>query len=258
MLLRADVVTAVTQGVHEALVAKGIPEDRMAWLPNGADVPVIISDDDGEAELRAQLGLAPDDQLVLYAGTHGYVHGLEVVLEAAELLRDEPVKFLLVGGGSEKPALRRSAEDRGLTNVIFRDPVDPTEVHRLLRISVAGLATVRSGDVYRTIRSAKMLPTMAAGRPVLYSADDEGSQLVGDAGAGLVTPAGDADALAQAVRTLLADPAAADRMGAAGREWVIQNGTWEKLVAQWLVEIGEGRVEGVGSSGPNRDEGVLR
>ena len=176
---------------------------------------------------------------MLYAGTHGFVHGLEVVLDAAELLRDDPVTFLLVGGGSEKPDLVRGARERGLSNVVFRDPVDLDEVARLLRSSDAGLATVRPGDLYRTIRSAKTLPTMASGRAVIYSADDEGSRLVSEAGAGLVCPAGDATAVAEAVRTLIDDPALAEGLGAAGRRWVEEHAGWGLLVRRWLRQIGE-------------------
>ena len=238
MLRRADTVTAVTEGVRDALVDKGVDGRRLSWLPNGADTE-LFSPGDADPQLRASLGLASDEHLFLYAGTHGYVHGLEVVLAAAELLRDEPVRFLLVGGGSEKQDLVRRAAQLALTNVEFRDPVDPAEVARLLRVSTAGLATVREGDLYRSIRSAKVLPTMAAGRPVIYSADDEGSRLVAAAGAGLVTPAGDAAALADAIRTLVADPADAERMGRNGREWVLEHASWGHLVDEWLAQLGE-------------------
>ena len=236
MLRRAHVVTAVTDGVRDALLRKGVDADRIAWLPNGADVTTFHpgpADDD----VRADLGLEDGEHLVLYAGTHGYVHGLEVVLDAAERLRGRPIRFLLVGGGSEKPELELSARRRGLDNVTFVDPVAPSEVAPLLRASVAGLATVRAGDVYRTVRSAKAVPTMACGRPVVYSADDEGSRLVREIGAGLVTPPGDGAALAEAVQQLVDDPELAERLGRAGREWVVANASWERLVSDWLDEL---------------------
>ncbi|MEX0768123.1 MAG: glycosyltransferase, partial [Microthrixaceae bacterium] len=119
----------------------------------------------------------------------------------------------------------------------FLDPVPPEQVARMLRSCTAGLATVRQGDVYRTIRSAKMLPTMASGLPVIYSGDDEGSRLVAAAGAGLVTAPGSGAELAAAVRELIASPEKARLLGAAGRDWIVANASWHQLVGNWLEQL---------------------
>ncbi|MEI7885862.1 MAG: glycosyltransferase family 4 protein [Actinomycetes bacterium] len=236
MLRQADAVTAVTEGVRDALLAKGVTTEQMTWLPNGADTE-MFSPGPQDPAVRAELGLAAGEHLFLYAGTHGYVHGLEVVLDAAQELVDEPVRFVLVGGGSEKESLQEQAATRGLQNVTFLDPVPPQEVARLLKSCTAGLATVREGDVYRTIRSAKMLPTMASGLPVIYSGDDEGSRLVAAAGAGIVTAPGDGADLAAAVRRIIASPAYAAELGAAGRSWIEAHASWHQLVGTWLDQL---------------------
>jgi glycosyltransferase involved in cell wall biosynthesis len=108
------------------------------------------------------------------------------------------------------------------------------------------LATVREGDVYRTIRSAKMLPTMSSGLPVIYSGDDEGSRLVAAAGAGIVTAPGDGADLAQAVRLLIASPERAAELGAAGRNWIQTNASWHQLVGNWLAQLDQIDVPRVG------------
>jgi glycosyltransferase involved in cell wall biosynthesis len=238
MLLHADVVTTVTDGYREELIGKGVDPARLAWLPNGADT-TLFAPGPSDPSFRSSLGLRDGDHLVLYAGAHGYVHRLEVVLEAAELLASEPITFLLVGGGSEKDSLQRLAASMGLRNVVFHDPVPPEDVARMLREADVGLASVRAGDAFRTIRSAKMWPTMASGRPVVYSGDDEGSRLVASIGAGVVTPAEDAPALAGAVRDLIADPARASELGQRGRTWVEENASWRLLVGRWLDRLAE-------------------
>jgi len=236
MLRRADAVTAVTEGVRDALLLKGVTSKQMTWLPNGADTD-MFSPGPEDPKVRAELGCATAEHLFLYAGTHGYVHGLEVVLEAAQELANDDVRFVLVGGGSEKQALQDKAAEMGLRNVTFVDPVPPQEVARMLRSCTAGIATVRQGDVYRTIRSAKMLPTMASGLPVIYSGDDEGSRLVSAAGAGLVTAPGSGAELAEAVRSLIASPEQAKSLGAAGRDWIVNNASWHQLVGNWLEQL---------------------
>jgi glycosyltransferase involved in cell wall biosynthesis len=239
MLRQADVVNAVTDGVAEAVAAKGVAPDRIVLLPNGADTDRYAPGPE-DPTVRSELGAAPDERIVLYAGTHGYVHGLGVALDAAELLADERVRFVLVGGGSEKDDLVADAARRGLRNVTFLDPVDPERIADYLRATDVGLATVRPGDLYRSVRSAKMLPVLSSATPIAYSADDEGSKLVAAAGAGRVTPAGDAPSLAAAIRALLDDPAEAAACGARGRAWVEANASWRSIIGGWLASIDEG------------------
>lgn len=236
MLQGATAVTAVTEGVRDALVEKGVDPDRICWLPNGADAEQF-SPGPVDPEVDRELGLAEGEHLFLYAGTQGYVHGLEVVLDAAELLRDLPVRIVLVGGGSEKPALQASAAERGLTNVDFRDPVAPEEIARYLRRATAGLASVRDLELFRSVRSAKMFPTMATGRPVIYAGADEGAALVRESGSGITTTPGDGPALAGAIRRLVADPGEADALGAAGRRWIEEEGSWQVLIERWLADL---------------------
>ncbi len=236
MLQQADAVNAVTEGVREALVEKGVDPQRLCWLPNGADVDLFAPGPPEPADTAA-LRLGEDEYLFIYAGTHGYVHGLDVVLDAAEALDGEPVRFLLVGGGSEKDRLVADAARRGLRSVAFWDPVAPERVADLLRLASGGIACTRAGELYQSIRSAKMLPMMASGRPVLYSGDDEGARLVAAHGAGIATPAGDAGALADAVRRIVADPEVGAAMGARGRAYVVEHSSWQAVVGRWLDDL---------------------
>ena len=236
MLTRATAVTAVTEGLRDTLIDKGVDPERICWLPNGAD-DEMFQPGPVDPDVDRVLGLAPDDHLFLYAGTQGYVHGLDALLDAAELLRDEPVRIVLVGGGSERPALEASARERGLDRVTFVDPVAPEEVGRFLRRATAGFASVRESELFKSVRSAKMFPTMATGKPVLYAGDDEGAALVRRTGCGVTVRHGDAEGLAAAIRAMVADPAQAEAMGAAGRRWITEEGSWRVLINRWLADL---------------------
>lgn len=236
MLASADAVTIVSEGDRQVLVDKGVDPDRIAWLPNGADLDLFSPGAPDPADVAA-LGLAPGEHLLLYAGTHGYSHGLDVLLDAAERLEDDPVRFLLVGGGSERERLVAAAAERGLRNVTFWEPTTPAHIAALLRIATAGLACTRPGDQFRTVRLAKMLPVMASGTPLICSGDDEGARLVERERTGVRAPAGDVDALVAAVRTVVSDPGAAAAMGERGRSYVQRELSWDALVAGWLQEV---------------------
>ena len=236
MLTHATAVTAVTEGLRDTLIEKGVDSERICWLPNGADAE-MFQPGPVDPDVDRVLGLEPDDHLFLYAGTQGYVHGLDALLDAADLLRDEPIRIVLVGGGSERPALEATARERGLHRVTFLDPVAPEEIGRFLRRATAGLASIRETDLFKSVRSAKMFPTMATGKPVVYAGNDEGAALVRQTGCGVTVPHGDAKGLADAMRSLVADPGQAAAMGAAGRRWIEEEGSWRVLITRWLADL---------------------
>ena len=236
MLTGATAVTAVTDGVRDALIAKGVDPARLCWMSNGADTDMFLPGDP-DADVDEVLGLEPGDHLFLYAGTQGYVHGLDGVIEAAALLADEPYRFVFVGGGSERPNLEALAAAKGLANVAFLDPVPPEEIARYLRRATVGVCSVRDSELFKSVRSAKMFPVMATAKPVLYAGDDEGAALVRQTGAGLTVPFGDPAAFAEAARRLVDDPAEAEAMGQAGLRWIEAEGSWRVLVERWLADL---------------------
>ncbi|MEZ5203471.1 MAG: glycosyltransferase family 4 protein [Acidimicrobiales bacterium] len=235
-LRRADVVNAVTQGVADALVAKGVEPDRIRWLPNGVDPDVFCPGPVADG-VREELGVPEGHDIVLYAGTHGYVHQLDVVLDAAAELVDLPVTIVMVGDGSERERLLRRAAALGLANVRLIPSVSPERVADYLQAAAVGLAAVRPGAVYESVRSAKMLPVLASETPIVYAAADEGAAIVDRIGAGIRTPPGDAVRMAEAIRTLLADPALRASMGARGRAYALAEGDWSTLVATWVASL---------------------
>ena len=169
------------------------------------------------AAFRSKYGL--DGKFVVsYAGAHGISNDLGVVLQAAAELRDCPeVTFVLVGDGKEKANLQARAQALGLSNLIFSPPVSKTEMTDVLAGSDACVAILMPLELYKTTYPNKVFDYMAAGRPVVLAIDGVIRQVVEQANAGLFAAPGDAHALAEAVRALNADRAAARQMGMDGR-----------------------------------------
>ncbi len=231
---RATAVTAVTEGIREALVErKGVPDHKALFLPNGVDLAQFRPTDPDPA-VRTRHGL-PDGPLVLFTGNHGYAQALDTVVAAAELAPE--VKVVLVGAGSDKARIQELAAERGTTNVRFLPPVPQAEIAPLYGQAVAGLATLRNSSLMEGARPAKALAVMGCGRPVIYSGAGEGAALVRAAEAGLVTPPEDPRALAAAIRRLVNDPEEAARMGANGRRYVESHLAWPALTDAWLADL---------------------
>ena len=224
---RATAITTVTEGLSRQLMRrKGVARNRLLFLPNGVDLRDL--DPTPPAMERPR-------PTIVYAGTHGFAHGLDVVIEAAPHAPE--IDFLLVGSGSEKHRLQQEVRRKGVSNVHLMPPVPPSQIADLYAGAVAGLSTLRRSTQMGSVRPAKILAIMACARPVLYAGSGEGAELVRSADAGVIVPPEDPVALAAAARQLVADPLRASQMGQNGRRYVTDHLTWSVLVEQWLRSL---------------------
>jgi glycosyltransferase involved in cell wall biosynthesis len=233
---RATFVTAVTKGIQTALTErKGVAPERILFLPNGVDAE-LFRPRPYDRDLASRLGLE-GCKVVMVAGTLNYVTSPDVILGAADLMRDEEVAFLIVGGGSEYGRLARSVKDRKLTNVRLIGPKPLEEVADLYAVADIGLMTLRDSPLFEGTRPARVYPAMAAGKPIIYSGAGEGARIIEDAGAGIVVPPEDPGALADGIRQLIGNEEDARSMGARGRAYVERELSWPRLVDSWLGEL---------------------
>ena len=209
---RARAVVALSPGIRAGVLAAGVPEAKVELVPNGADLELFTPAADG-GELRAELGLG--DRLVCsYFGAMGEANDLTQVIEAAALLRERDVSFVLLGGGKRREALERLARERGASNVVFLEPVpDKASVARLAAASDACLTIFKDVPVLATNSPNKLFDTFAAGRAAIVNADGWMRELVERNDAGLYARAGDPVDLAEKIGRLEADRELTARLG---------------------------------------------
>ena len=155
--------------------------------------------------------------VVGYTGNLGIAQGLGIVFDAAELLRDEDVRFLLVGDGPLSTELRAERDRRGLASVEIRRAVPVTEVAEIMQECSAMLVPLRAHPLLADFVPSKLYDAMAVGRPAIVAARGEAASLVRECGAGIAIPPEDGAALADAVRALARDSHRAAALGEAGR-----------------------------------------
>lgn len=219
----AERVTVISNGFVRNLLAKGLPLEKIAFIPNWIDSDEI-SPQSQDNDFSRQHGLN-NRFVVLYSGTIGLVSGAEIVLDMADnLARDEDVLVMMVGEGVVKTRIEEASVMRGLKNMRFA-PFQPRGVlSNVLSSASVGLVTLLPGHGGNSVPS-KILGYLAAGRPVIVSVD-RGSdtwEFIQEAQCGLCVPPGDPVALALAVRKLRNDPILADRLGANGRTYLVEN-----------------------------------
>lgn len=160
--------------------------------------------------------------LVGYVGVHGYANGLDVLVDAAQLLRsDSSIRFVLVGDGPEKARLSKRAAELGLGNIVFLPPVPKSAVPGALAAMDALVFSLRPSPVFKYgLSSNKLFDYMNGGKPVIFAAE-AGNNLIAEAGCGVTVPPADPAALVNAARQLQnLDANERNAMGARGRQFV--------------------------------------
>jgi len=235
---KAAFVNAVTEGIADVLhLQKGVPERKILFLPNGVDTE-LFRPRPPDRKLAEELGLV-DKKIILYAGNMGVAQGLDVVVDAMALVagRAPDILFVFIGDGSEKQRIASRVHELGLDNIRFLDPRPPEAIGPLYDLAIAGFASLKKDKLMEGARPSKIFPIMACAKPVIYSADGEGARLVEEAGAGLVTPAGDAEALSRVMLRLADDPDLARELGRNGCAYVQTNLDWFVLAGRWLDQL---------------------
>jgi len=233
---RAGLVWAVTEGIRQSLLQRGLSTEKVFLLTNGVDTEKFRPR--SQAQARAELGW--DNRFtLLYAGTHGLSQGLTTLLDAADRLRDQPdIHVVLVGDGAEKADLIAQARKRDLQNITFLDPLPHDRVPLLLASADICLVPLRKLPLFEGALPSKMYEMMACARPMILGVEGEARRMVEqEAGAGLAVEPENADALVEAVLYLREHPEVAEAMGRRGRAFVEARFERAQLTAQLEVRI---------------------
>lgn len=230
-------VNAVTQGIKDTLhFQKSVPSKKLLFLPNGVDAE-RFTQAATDVKLKRELGL-DGKKVILWAGTMGYAHGLEHVLEAARILqRDARIHFLFLGNGSSRRDLERLKTEWKLNNVSFSDPVPIEMLPPYYSIADCGLASLRSLPSHEGARPSKILPVLACAKPMIFVGEGETARLIQRAQAGIVVRPENSHALAEEITHLFDDPESLARMGENGRRFVEGQMQWSTVVSSWLTSL---------------------
>ena len=238
---RADCVMVNSPGFVGHVRERGAQNIHL--IPNGVDINMFDPMATGES-FREAHGLK-DRFVVIYAGAHGMSNNLEVILHAADSLREnDSIQFLLIGDGKEKHKLEAQARDLQLEHVQFHPSVPKREMREVLASSQACIAILKPLEAFKTTYPNKVFDYMAAGRPVILAIDGVIRQVVKEAEAGIFVHPGDSDQLAQGILKLEQDRTLGRRMGMAGRRYVEKHFDRSVLAAEMLgimVDIVEER-----------------
>ena len=243
----AVIVVSMLPKVHDYMASRGLDLARLHIVPNGVapeewagePQPLTAEMIATLAHVRVAHSPGGGQRLIVgYAGSMGRPNALDTLLDAAALLRDEPIAFVLVGDGHERAQLAQRVGDEKLTNVQLLPPVPKAQVRALLAQFDIAYIGWQPQPIYRFgIAPNKLMDYMMAARPVLHSVQ-AGNDPVAEAGCGLTVPPGDAAAVAAGLRRLAALPAAERAaMGERGRAFVSAHHLYPVLARRFLEAL---------------------
>ncbi len=237
----ADVVVSMLPRVQEHMAGRGLDLRKLHIVPNGITLdewqgePPVLRDDVAQALTAARTA---GRAVVGYAGSMGLPNALDTLLDAAALLRDEPLQIVLVGGGHEQARLAQRVAAEGLAHVQFLPAIPKAQVPSFLAgVDIAYIGWQRV-PIYRFgIAPNKLMDYMMARCAVLHSVE-AGNDAVAEAGAGLTVAPESPAAVAEGLRRLAATPAPERRaMGERGRAFVLAHHTYPVLAQRFLQAV---------------------
>ena len=216
-------VAGVTEGVMERLSnEKNTPSGKLVYLRNGVDI-TLFKPGVFKNEINRKLIFLQNKFVAGYIGNHGHWQGLEVLFEAAQLLKDKPnFHFIFVGDGARRKFLEQYADEKKLKNVTFIPIQDRLDIPGYWAAVDCALIPLR--DVYCSEQAlpVKLFEAMAMEVPVILGIKGEARALLKKADAGIAVEPEDPVAVADAIITLSRDSDLRKKLGENGRKYVVK------------------------------------
>lgn len=213
----ADRVAYISEGFRPYLLEAGVPPTRLHpvrdWTHPGQPTESV-------AACRTRLGWQLTDFICLHAGNMGQKQGLDNVLYAASILRNDPIKFVLSGDGNDRARLTERARRLQLKNVSFL-PLQPAGQYEAMLSSADILLLNQRASVGEMSLPSKLASYLASGRPVIGAVAERSptAREITNSCAGIVVAPEDPAALAQALLAVERSPDSRATLGARGKEY---------------------------------------
>ena len=210
-------IVVFTESFKDNLIHKGVPEEKLHVVINGANLNLFqspIYDEDLAKSLELH-----DKFVVGYLGTHGLSHNLLNAIRAGELINEDDIHLLFVGEGAEKEKMISLAKELNSTNIHFIERQMREDIPKYWGLCDVGLVHLKNDPVFETVIPSKIFETMASGRPVMYCGPyGDGARLIEKYDCGLIANSDEPKDLASKLRMLQSDSGLCKRLAVNGKK----------------------------------------
>jgi len=238
----ADHIIAFAPKIKPGITKYGIPDEKISIIELAVDTALFRPMPDARNQ-AVSLGFpSPDNRfVVLYSGAFALTYDFDTLLKAAKILESfQDILFALLGDGDARDHIKEKTAELELKNVIMLPPVSKSElVAQYINCSDVCVVPLKPEMVTSMItRPSKTFEFWACGKPVIACSKDELAALIEQSQAGIALEPGEPEALAKAIEFLNSSRDVATDMGEKGRQFVLDNFSYQTLAANLEKTIG--------------------
>ena len=188
-------IVALSPGMAQGVMRKGIPAARVTVIPNCCDVDLFSVLPSRGCQIRQRLGLSPDQPLIVYTGAFGLINGLAYLVDIASAMKiiAPEIRFLLVGAGAEHDTISAKAAALGVLdqNLWIWDPLPKHQMPDVLAAATIATSFFVPLRPMWNNSANKFFDALAAGKPLAINYGGWQAELLEKSGAGIVIPPDD-------------------------------------------------------------------
>jgi PEP-CTERM/exosortase A-associated glycosyltransferase len=233
---RADAVAVICEGLRRDLIARGIPAAKIIVSPNGVDMSLFGNTVPADLDLTRRLGLKGADVIGFIGSFYDY-EGLDDLISAMPLIlaKRPKAQLLLVGGGPMEAALQaQAAASSAAERIHFIGRVPHHEVERYYGLIDVLAYPRKAMRLTELVTPLKPLEAMAQRKLVAASNVGGHRELIEDGVTGTLFPAGDPQALADALDTLFANRGGWEKRRTTARDFVERDRNWSLNISRYM------------------------
>nr|ADF80984.1 glycosyltransferase [Vibrio cholerae] len=224
----------LSPGIVDGIKKRGVPDNKVTMVPNGCDLSIFTQ----PSEPWRPDGVAEEDLMAIFTGTHGIANGLGSVLNAAAELQNQgrdDIKLVLVGQGKLKPQLEAKAQELQLKNVIFHPPVNKQKLAGLMASADVGMQVLANIPAfYYGTSPNKFFDYISAGLPVINNYPGWLAGMIEELQCGFAVAPENPKAFANALEQAADDREALAAMGEAARQLAENRFDRQMLADKWV------------------------
>lgn len=235
VLRRANAVTTICEGLRQDIISRDIAAEKVTVIPNAVNLEEFSGTAPQSRRIAESLGLS-GKTVIGFIGSFYRWEGLDFLLDALPEISsaNSDAVVLLVGGGPEEARLRRRAAELQIDDqVIFTGRVPHADICTYYDLMDLMVYPRRSMRLTELVTPLKPLEAMARGRMLVASNVGGHRELIEDSVTGKLFAADDAEALAEAINSVLSERNDWPSMIIAAKKFVAENRTWQRSVSRY-------------------------
>lgn len=232
---KSDLIVVVTNSFKSHLISIGIDKHKIIVITNGFNFQKTLIPNRNIEDIHKKYNISSKKTVVSYIGTIGMSHGIEIILEAANTLKN--TIFLIIGEGSEKKSLQIIAKNKKIKNVKFIDSISWQEIVNINQVIDYNLIHLRKLDLFETVIPSKIFESMALKKPIIAGLIGESLDIINESQSGISIQPENSQSLVNGINYLENNPKKSEQITANGFTLVSEKYNRKNLANKMIKNI---------------------